>query len=373
MMRAVRAILVALAAALASACGGDTDAQFPEDLRGDIQAQYVEEPNALRANVLVDPWVSQLKVGNGRSTFGREIPRVVRIDIDGTGPLVRRDVTLETAPAVELFSGAGEQRMKRFVHGGMTVLDERNGFIRGMNLSSSANSYEAGAIASIIEEHALDGSVNREERAFLELVISLIARDIAEHSFAWYDTRTTWVNLGPDVSNVLRMHAKTPARVKPARGLFAAHVVLHEFEHAVSPDSMEDYARWQWVEEGTADVFARWPGAAARAAKAMGLPYPKQYERIAYKPKGVGYPEWSETLLVLLRAAGIDVSEPDQLDIASALLQAHNRSDASLDKLSAAIATEQGLSPARAAKLRRDVRALNGNLPRARRIVADWL
>ena len=175
------------------------------------------------------------------------------------------------------------------------------------------------------------------------------------------------------MSKTLRTISKAPKRVTPAKGIFAAHVIRHEFEHAVSPDSDEDYARWQWVEEGGADVFARWPGAAAATAKAMGLPYPKQYERRAYKPKNGGYPEWSETLYLLLRAAGIDTTDPKQLDKASALLQEEAAGDTRLDALSAAIAEEQGLSRARAAKLRRDVRALDGSTSKARRLVGAWI
>lgn len=375
MRRLGPSLLVVVLAASVAACGG-SDAAFPEDLRGGADTRtnrFREEPAFLRTKLLVDRWVSGLKVGNGRSTFGREVPQIVRIDIDGRGPLAQRDVTLQTQPSVELFSGPGQERMRGALHGALLVLDGRDGFIRGINLSSSAPNYEAAALASIIQEHAIDGDLTPADRATLEPILGEIARQTAAHSFAWYDPRTTWVSLGPDVSRILRRFATSPKRVTRADGIFAAFVIRHEFEHAVSPDSDEDYARWQWVEEGGADVFARWPGAAAATAAAMGLPYPKQYERRGYTSPRGGYPAWSQTLYLLLRAAGVDVTEPKQLDDASALLQEDARGDVRLDNLSRAIAAQQGLAPARARLLRAQVRALEGSPAKARRLVGAWI
>jgi hypothetical protein len=373
MTRLTWAVLVALCAALMASCGDSP--VFPEDLRKQEGPSntFREEPAYLRTKLLIDPWVSNIKVGNGRSTFGREVPRIIHIDIDGRGPLAGRDVSLQTGPSVKLFSGPGQERMRHALNGALQIVDRRQGFIRGINMSSSATNYEAAALAGIIEEYAIDGDLSKADRAFLEPIIIEVAHESAEHSYAWYDPRTTWVNFGPDVSNIMRRFATSPKRVTPAQGIFAAHVIRHEFEHSVSPTTDEDYDRFQWVEEGGADVFARWPGASAATAKAMGLPYPKKYEKVGYKPPHGGYPAWADTLFLLLGAAGIDVSDPKQIGAATRLLQDEKLGSVRLDKLARAIAAEQGLAPARARKLRAQVRALNGDPAKARRLLAAWL
>ena len=371
-MRTATIILVALSAAFLAACGDDgADPQFPEDLRGKPTNRFKDEPNTLRVNTLTDPWVSTVRVWDGKSTFGKEVPRIVRLEIDGRGPLTRREVSLQTPASVALFQGAGEQRMQRLVQGSLSELERRHGFIRGINLSSTPANYQAGAIADTIEELAIDGVVTKSDRDLVEFILNLLTVELAAHSGAYFDPRTTWVSLGPDVSKTIRLHATRPKQVKPADGIFAAHVVLHEFEHAVTPPNGDD-PRPQWVEEGGADVLARWPGASARMAREMGLPYPKRFDEVAYKPKG-GYPDWSESFFLLLEAAGIDTSDPKQRNAAAALVQRHDDGRETLIAIYRAITIEQGLSAARAKRLRRDIVALDGDPKRTRRVVAAWI
>jgi hypothetical protein len=252
--------------------------------------------------------------------------------------------------------------------------DRRGSFIRGINLSTSRSSYEAAAMAQIISQYAIDGSMSRQERAIVEPILHGIARDLVQHLYAWYDFRTTWLTFGPDVSRNIRTWATRPRRLTAKQGIFTAWVIVHEIEHGATPTNDEDYARWQWVEEGTADVFALWPGAAAHMAKQIGMPYPKRFERVRYVPDPAGgYPEWSQTLYILLGAAGVDVDDPDSLPQAYAILQSSNKLDVTLDKLARAIAAEQGLSHARTVRLIREVRAVNGEPSRAKRIVRDWI
>lgn len=368
-------MLVCAAAAMLGACsaGGGSDAPFPEDAPTNSAAANVTyriEPDAFRSDLLVDPWIGAIEVGRG-STFGREIPRVMRIQVDGVGALPDRDITLQTPPTVELFRGEREQRMRVFVHGALTQMDEIGGFTQGFSLGNSAASYEAAALAGIIQQSVLDGELTANDKRFLAGLFGDYAEEAAQHATAWFDPRTTWIALGPELTTIINTHARTPGKVKPARGIFLSLVMLHEFQHAVTPPPDEDYERLQWLEEGGADVLASWPGAAAHTAKLMGIAYPKRYERQMYVAPG-GYPDWANAIRLLLRAAGAETTTPQDLKLATELLQQPKLREVP-DELARAIVVEQGLSPARRRGLARDIVRTGGDPARARRLVAAWL
>lgn len=369
-------VLVVIAAALvASACDSSSNATYPEDDRSALpgaDTRYVEQPDAILQHVLVAPWIRRIPVGGGRSTFGRELPRLVRIDIDGTGPLTRRDITLETKPAVELFSGPGEQRMRHAIHGMLTVLDERGGYIRGISITTSRASFEAASIAPIIESNVLEGDISAADQRSITKQLADIADESGGHALAWYYPATTWITVGPQIGSVLRRHATRPGKVTPAKAMFVAYVLRHEFEHSVTPASDEAYERLQWLEEGSADALAAWPGASARTARLMGLPYPKRYEHVLYRTSDGGYPEWANVVRLLLRAAGVETGTPHELDAATILLQDPKLQDVP-GALARAIADEQGLPRARMVTLRRDIARLDGDERRARQLVGAWL
>lgn len=366
--RAPFASMVAAAVVAAAGCGGSQVA-FPEDERVS-NARYYEEPQVYRTALLGDPWLRQVKVGN--STFGREIPRIVRIDVDGIGPLKDRDITLQTPPTVQLFSGPREQRMKRFMHGALSLLDEHGGHVRGFAIASSRATFEAAAISPIIERNYIDGELSAAERRLLSRLLSGYGQHAARHTLAWYDVRSSWITIGATLGRTIRTFAEDPSKVTPAEGIFTAYVLRHEFEHAVTTPDFEQNEHVSWVEEGAADALAKWPGAAAQTAKALGLPYPEKYERVGYSTRRGGYPEWSDTIVLLLRAAGLDHASPEALSEASELLQSSEPRHVP-GVLADAIALEQGLSPARRARLRREITRLGGSEARTRRLVRGWL
>lgn len=362
--------VVALSLFVAACGSGESNGAFPEDQRLS-NATYHEEPGSFRAALLSSAWVSAIEVG-GTSTFGREIPRIVRMRIDGAGRLPDRDILLQTPPTVALFGGAGEQRMKHALHGLLTILERRDGFIQGVAMANSKPSFEAAALSGIVEKRAIDGDLTAADQRLISSLLSLYARETSAHSLAWYDTRSGWITIGPEIATVVRQHVVAPDDVTAEESIFAAYVLQHELEHAISPSHDEDYARLQWVEEGTADVLALWPGAAAATAEAMGMPYPERYEQRAYATRRGGYPEWTTSLRLLVRAAGIDDSDPKSLKSAISLLQGPELPDVPAE-IASAIVAEQGLAPGRSAGLRRRIAALDGDAEATQRLVRDWL
>lgn len=370
-MRRTAFVIGTLAAAvLVAACGGDTGARFPEDDRVVTAARYVEEPHVFREELLADAWVRQIRVGS--STFGREIPRIVRIEIDGIGPLRERDVALQTQPSVTLFSGPREQRMKQLLEGMLGVLDERGGLVAGIAITTSPASFEAAAIAPFVEDQLVGGDISASDRAFLTEYLSFIARERARHTLAWFYPRSTWMTIGADIGGIIRRHASTPGKVKPDDGIYAAYVLRHEIEHAVTAADFDQNERFDWIEEGGADMLASWPGAAAETAKAMGLPYPKRFETRRFETKRAGYPDWRRAMYLLVQAAGVDVTSAHEFGAASDLLQEQEPRHVPR-RLAEAIADEQGLTPQRRARLVRQITELDGDLAATRRLVGAWL
>jgi hypothetical protein len=336
-----------------------------------VYGPIFDAPHAYRSQLLVDPWIDRIPVG-GTSTFGREIVRQVRIDIDGHGALADREVHLQTPPSVALFGSRGGDRMRTFLHGSLDVLDAREGYIRGMSLTTSKAGYEAAALSGIIEKNVLDGEFTAADRAFVSRMLSRYARETSRHTLAWYDPRTTWVTVGPDVSRIVEVQALQPGRVSPVQGIEAALVLRHEFEHAVTPASDDDYERLKWLEEGLADTLARWPGVAASTARSMGLPYPRRYLDRAYDSRWSVYPAWVATVRLLLQAAAIDTTSPSALGAATRVLQGDDLG-AVPARIAARIASKQGLSRRRQLQLQRGIERLGGNRRAALRLGGNYL
>lgn len=366
--RAASALAVLLAALTVAGCARESQLADEDTVR---PGRITVEADTYRSRVLFDAWIRDIPVGRN-GTFGTEIMRQARVGVDGFGPLQARSITLETQPAVALHEGSGGERFERIVRGSLEVLDERAGFIRGLSFATTQDGFEAGALAGIVEETGVDGAISPQDRQFITELFSFFARELSDNTYAWFDPESTWVTVGPKVTTTLRAQVLHPKQVTPAKGIFAAHVLAHEFEHSVTPWTVDDYERMRWIEEGGADVLARWPGYSARVAKALGLPYPKKYERVAYDPTGAGYPQWVKTMRLLLGAAGVDTSDPGAFKEAAELVQG-GRTELMPERFAERIASERGLDADRQQRLATAIRATGGNAGRMRRLVAPYL
>jgi hypothetical protein len=306
---------------------------------------------------------------SGGGTFGSRATRVIRIDIDGTGPIPEREVTLETRPAVTLFQPPRRDRAEQVLRGLQRILEERGGLVRGLTLAETDGDAQAAAIATVVRHRHIDHAVTAGDRAEVTRMLRELGADQADHAFAWYHPRFQEVVLGPEISRGLLTHVRTPGRATKEQNLFAAYVLLHELEHTITPTGGEDYERLQWLEEGTADTLARWPGAAAATAKELGMPYPRGAETREFRTDRGGYPEWTDAVRVLIGAAGIDWRDPRSRDAAAELLQGDDVA-AVPAVLAARIATRNRLSGRERRVLERGIRALDGDVRAARRLVA---
>ncbi|MCW2921325.1 MAG: hypothetical protein JWL76_1199 [Thermoleophilia bacterium] len=340
---------------------------FLED--GDDRTNYgpiFEDPDAYRKATITDPFIRDMHVTGG--TFGSTITRQVRIDIDGSGPIPSRDVTLQTKPAVRLFNGPRRERALDVLHGVQRILEDEGALLEGISIARTRGGVEAAAISGIIEEFPTDGYYNTPaEKKMVTDVLSAVAADLAGGAYAWYDPRIQQIVFGPVISKGLHTWIETPKRATAAENLFTAYVVRHELEHAVTPGD-GDSSTYRWLEEGTADTIARWPGVAADTAKQLGMTYPKRYEKIEYRTDRGGYPEYVDSLRILLGAAGVSWKDPTQLEEAKDVLQARELRDVPAE-LATRIAKAHRLSAAQRIRLERGIRRMDGTPSEARRLV----
>lgn len=364
--------LLLLAAALSGvyALASNTDGSsgnFLEDGReGWHYGAIYEQPGATRQLVDVDRWLRDLPVRGG--TYGRTLPAQARITFDGSGPIPSRDVTLESAAAVDLFEGERRERAEDVLRGVQRILEERDGLIRGLVLTKSYGGAEAAAISNVVRLHVADGIDDPAERRLVSTLIQEVSSELAGETWAWYSFRFQEIVLGPEISRGLERWIRTPDASTPEQNIFTAHVLRHEIEHAVSPATQLDSDQLQWIEEGSADVLARWPGAAAATARELGMTYPKRYERMAYEPTRSGYPTWVATMRVLLGACGIDVQDPAAIDDAARLLQDGDVTGVP-ERIAERIATRNRLTEREERRLAAGIRGLDGDTRAARRIV----
>jgi hypothetical protein len=290
--------------------------------------------------------------------------------MSGTGPIPTRDVTLDTPAAVRLFAGPRRARATEVLHGIQRILEERGGVVRALSLTSTKGGAQAAVIASIVRERAVEDIDPGSERRIVTGILRTVSDECSEHALAWYDPHFEDIVLGPDISVGLLRWIRTPRKATPAQNIFTAYVLRHELEHAITPIG-DDYARVQWIEEGTADTLARWAGAAAATARELRMPYPKRYDRREYRTNRGGYPEWTDTLRILLGAAGVDWRRPGHLAAATELLQGADTGHVA-ERIAARIARRERLTARQRLVLARAIGRLDGDPEAARRLVARY-
>lgn len=352
------------------------DASKPS-LEGQITyGPIFSEPNQYRRELLKEAWMRRIPIG--KSTFGNLLLQQARFSIDGSGPAVGRSVRASTPPAAQLLSGRSQERTEAFIHGFQRLLDDREGYAKGLSLSRSKDGFAANWLVIFVDTGFFDAYTRSlsDQRQLVKALLDY-SKDLGD-TWAWFQFDSSWIVLGPEMSLPLEKALRNPQKVSPKQQLQIAYILRHEIEHSVSAYDIgyEDYGRMlqiKWMEEGSADTLARWPGVAASTAKELGLRYPRRAERLAYDriyKDASGYNDWVFSIRSLVKLAGINVNDPKAFDEVDSLLQG-GPLDQLPSRMASAIVTEQGLRRGNRAWLLRQIRALDGEPAKARKLTRD--
>lgn len=326
------------------------------------------KPTRYDAKLLKDRRVRTIPIGHGR--FAALLRDQPRFSIEGRGAFVSRSITADTVAAAKLMRKGPRARTVAFLHGLQRLMDERKGYAHGVSLSMSHDGFMANWVVVFVENGVFNYATTDEQMRYL-VAIAVETADVIGESYAWFQFDSSWIVVGPELSRPLATYFRSPKSLSTREAMTIAMVVRHELEHTVSAGGTTP-RRLVWMEEGTADVIALWPGAAATTARELGLPYPK---RALDKPWSrftlhSGYARWAATLRILVELGGVRPGLARDLDEVEDLLQ-----DEPVARvpgvLAKAIADEQGLAPKDAAWIERRIRALDGSPRKARALERD--
>jgi hypothetical protein len=130
--------------------------------------------------------------------------------------------------------------------------------------------------------------------------------------------------------------------------------LLHELDHVGTPSTRQT-KHLDWLREGRAETFARWPGRVPYAGEQLGLPVPRGIGRLAdsHGP----YQSEVRAVRALLRMAGINTRKSAEFDGARSLIGLTPEGELS-KQIARAVATRHATTPAEATQLRATVRKL---------------
>jgi hypothetical protein len=341
--------------------GTDDSVPRPDRIDTIHYGPVFSKPHRYQQKLLRDPSVATIRIGS--STFGKLLTSQARFSIEGSGPMVNRSVTADTVPAHQMLSDASQEHTLVFIHGVQRLLDQRQGYIRGISFSKSLDGFAANSLVIYVERGEIDGNMDR-----IVQFLFRIARD--PNTLAWYQFHSSWIVIGPELSRPLLKTLNDPTSTTPQQQLRIAYVLRHEIEHSVSSsdwsyDNWDQVARLRWMEESSSDTIARWPGVAAATAHELGLRYPqaadtRSYDSFSTDKRGVsGYDDIVAVMRGLLALAGLDTHSAADYRKAADLIQ-----DGTVEhlpqRLAAAIVEHQHLRSSDRAWLVRSINALNG-------------
>jgi hypothetical protein len=171
-----------------------------------------------------------------------------------------------------------------------------------------------------------------------------------------------WLHLGPKRSEGLihalehpgtpRAELSTRLRTSLGRGV---KTLLHELDHVGTPTA-PNTRHLDWLREGRAEAFARWPGRVPRAGTALGIDVPTGVGRWADRGPAP-YDNEVAAVRALLRMQGIDPKRSRDLDKARGLL-GRTPEDQLAAKIADNVARRHAVDAAHGRELRETVRRM---------------
>ncbi|MCB0878318.1 MAG: hypothetical protein KDC46_04980 [Thermoleophilia bacterium] len=319
------------------------------------------ESRGVRNQDLLD-MVAVFDVTDGRLVAANDVAEAVRQSAEGARMIERIEAALAVDPT-------------RVTIREVLVVDPTQGGRRRRTTQGSRDAIAATALATSIASYSeFFGDMGRSERAsYLDELRRGTAgakKSVQMMVGTQFDSAMDAAVIGTDrlviAQRVSKVLGSPDATMRGYGTRYAAEVLAHEFEHAVTPADANSRSGQElaWLEEGGADTLARWPGVAKRYTDAMGLAQPIAAPRLDARND---YDRMTAVVRRLLVLAGVDVTRADQLDAARALLQ-----DGPLEqaprRLARAIHARHPHGEQTVAELERDIRRLDGSLAAIRRL-----
>ncbi|MCW2974620.1 MAG: hypothetical protein JWN72_2893 [Thermoleophilia bacterium] len=300
------------------------------------------------------PWLMQLQVGG--EPVADIIERTPRFRFDGSGLLSRRTIVPETLAAQDALRGASGAQVERQLRGWLATYDAQSAVVQLEGVAFATDGRSA-AVNNLLggfampEAHTNAEVVERPTAAQRAAVQAELDAQSVEFDPERQAEPRPWgiayptISLSPATSEAFFDLAKGRP-VMPNVIDRAAHVMVHELAHRMTPPDMstldprgdpEGASALQLFSEGAADTIASLPGWKQDAEVRMG--WPTAPEAVLSK----SYSGFVRTIGALLAQAGLDTADAADRQPIIDLLERGPVADEPT-ALAAAIATHRGIA-----------------------------
>jgi hypothetical protein len=298
-------------------------------------------------------WGALLKrVALDSEPFADVLADQVRFRVTKVGATSIKHVVPDSAHARELWK---HPETRRFMQGVLDLANEVGdgpSQLGGISLATS----DSGFVANRAVHHFKPGVTPSREAyaAGIDAARNHVDGNVAVRKGAW-------LHLGARRSEGLLHALEHPGiskeemskRVQRSLGT-GVKTLLHELDHVGTPSTRQT-KHLDWLREGRAETFARWPGRVPHAGEELGLPVPRGIGRLA---DGHGpYQSEVKAVRALLRMAGINTRKSADFEAARKLIGLTPEGELS-KRIASAVAKRHATSPEHARELRATVRKL---------------
>lgn len=284
--------------------------------------------------------------------FAHVLADQVRFRVTKAGATSIEHVRPDTARARELWQHPETRSLMQGVLNLANEVGQGPSKLGGITLSTS----EAGFVANRAVHHFQPGVTPSREayNAGIDAARRHVDGNVALRKGAW-------LHLGPRRSEGL-LHAlehpgiaKADMSPRMQRSLgTGVKTLLHELDHVGTPSTRQT-RNLDWLREGRAETFARWPGRVPHAGMELGVHVPRGIGRLA---DGHGpYQSEVKAVRALLRMAGINPRTASQFDEARELIGLTPEPKLAA-RIADAVAARHATTPEAATKLRATVQRL---------------
>lgn len=267
------------------------------------QTQTAHPTRPLLQDVQNTPWIRNTKVGD--STFGQVADRALQFAFEGNGPIADHTIVPQTAAAARALEGKQGPALEQALRGIAATVSghESNTSFKGISLARGYRDFQVNSAISYLEPGKfmpmLSDAFSTKPTKQSKLAVKDALKNGDQVAHMAVAQAPGWVNLGPFASRqVMRLAGEANSTKDAKLGTWLASIGAHEPLHTVTPPGLKDlvkkeYLQWptptelekksqenpfaamkpiNWLEEGTADTLALWPGRIQQVGARMGVP-----------------------------------------------------------------------------------------------------